>query len=317
MISMVDQLETVIRGKRQVLELFVACAASGGHVLLDDLPGTGKTTLAKAFAALVEAGGGTRRTKSSTGFAPFKRIQFTPDLLPYDISGVDIFDPERKAFSFQPGPIFAHVVLADEINRTTPKVQSALLEAMAERQVTVGVKTYPLSPFFFVVATQNPIESEGTYPLPAAQLDRFMMRLSLGYPDRDHEMGILRDRPGESALLGLKPLFAVDKMIAISQAIDNVTANDRLLSAITGLCASSRENPALLAALSTRAALMLLKAARAKALMSGRDYAQGQDLLDVCAPVLAHRIRPRELRFNTEAYLREACLAAVDKAEKS
>ena len=182
---LVDGLASVIRGKEEVLERLVTAVIAGGHVLVEDVPGLGKTTLAKTIARLVS---GSRKGSAVT----FRRIQFTPDLLPYDITGVDVFDPGTRKFVFTPGPVFANVLLADEINRTTPKVQSALLEVMAEGQVTIGNTTYPMDPFFFVIATQNPVEMEGVYHLPLAQIDRFLMKLHIGYPDAEVEVGIVQ-----------------------------------------------------------------------------------------------------------------------------
>ena len=192
---LIEGLETVIRGKTEVLEQLVTGILAGGHVLIEDVPGLGKTTLAKTVARLVS-----RSRKGSS--VVFRRIQFTPDLLPYDITGVDVFDPGTRTFVFTPGPVFANVLLADEINRTTPKVQSALLEVMAEGQVTVGNHTYRMDPFFFVIATQNPVEMEGVYPLPLAQIDRFLMKLHIGYPDTEVEVGIVRDDPAATRHAG-------------------------------------------------------------------------------------------------------------------
>ncbi|MDR2098342.1 MAG: AAA family ATPase, partial [Spirochaetaceae bacterium] len=185
--ALINEAERIIRGKREFLELLCTGLFAGGHVLLDDNPGLGKTTAAKTIAALI-GGMPDGGEEPGTGGLSFKRIQFTPDLLPYDITGVDVFDAETRSFRFVPGPVLSNIVLADEINRTTPKVQSALLEVMAEGQVTIGSKSHKAGEPFFVIATQNPIESEGTFPLPAAQLDRFMLKLALGYPDRDSEI---------------------------------------------------------------------------------------------------------------------------------
>lgn len=314
MAGLLDGLEKVIRGKRRFLEDLVACLASGGHALIEDLPGTGKTTVAKALAALLSGptGGGKRKA----AHASFKRIQFTPDLLPYDITGVDVFDPESRLFEFRPGPVFANVVLADEINRTTPKVQSALLEAMAEGQVTVGGSTHALDGLFFVIATQNPVESEGTYPLPAAQLDRFMMRLSLGYPDEGAELSILRDDPGETALRALEPVCALAEVMAAREACSRVSADDRLLRAIAALCRATRAHPGIALGVSPRGGLMLLKAARARALLLGRSYLIGQDLVDMVCQTLAHRIKARDIRLDISAYLREETVAQIERSEK-
>ena len=196
--NLIDGLSRVIKGKRDFLELLTAAMITGGHVLIEDMPGLGKTTAARSLAALIDTSGD--RVQG------FSRIQFTPDLLPYDITGVDIFHPESGEFRFNPGPIFASIVLADEINRTTPKVQSALLEVMAEGQVTSGGTSRRLGDFFFVIATQNPVEIEGTYSLPIAQLDRFLMRLSIGYPDRDSEYMIVTEDPSVKTVPVLEPV---------------------------------------------------------------------------------------------------------------
>jgi MoxR-like ATPase len=310
---LVDGLETVIRGKRRFLEDLVACIVAGGHALIEDLPGTGKTTVAKALAALLSSPAGARRGARR---ASFKRIQFTPDLLPYDITGVDVFDPDSRGFEFRPGPVFANVLLADEINRTTPKVQSALLEAMAEGQVTVGSRTHALEDFFFVVATQNPVESEGTYPLPAAQLDRFMMRLSLGYPDRGAEIGILRDDPGGAALKGLGPACALADLGRARRGAEAVRADERLLGAVASLCQATRSHPGISLGVSPRGGLMLLKAARARAFLLGRGYLVGQDLVDMAVQTLAHRMKARDPRLDLGAYVREEIVARIERSEK-
>ncbi len=310
--ALVSSLERVIRGKKRFLEDIVACLAAGGHALIEDLPGTGKTTVAKALAAILASSGSKRGAER----ASFKRIQFTPDLLPYDITGVDVFDPRTSGFSFQPGPVFANILLADEINRSTPKVQSALLEAMAEGQVTVGNRTHALEGFFFVIATQNPVESEGTYPLPSAQLDRFMMRLSLGYPDEEAEISILRDQPGEKLLTTLEPASTLNEFLKIRKLCDLVHVDERLLQAIAALCQASRSHAGIALGISTRGGLMLLRAARARALIQGRHYLVGQDLVDMAAQTLAHRMRLKDLRLDLESFLREELIEHIEKAER-
>ncbi len=303
--GIVDGMETVIRGKRAALERFVACFVAKGHLLIEDLPGLGKTTMVKTFAALVSAG--------ADHAASFRRIQCTPDLLPYDITGVDVFNPELRNFEFRPGPVFANLVLADELNRTTPKVQSALLEAMAESQVTVGRTTRRLPDFFFVVATQNPIDAEGTYPLPAAQLDRFLMRLSVGYPDADAELSIVRDDPSDGALRGVKPVCTVSDILAMRDAAMTVEADERISEAVVEIVRALRSRPELSLGPSPRAALALLHAARAWALVGGRDRLVGQDLAELCVPVLAHRLKARDSRADISRIVREETVAAVEK----
>ncbi len=290
--ALIDGLSSVIRGKRERLELFAAAYLSGGHVLLEDVPGIGKTTLAKTLAHLV----GTRATKSKKTLAPvsFRRIQFTPDLLPYDITGVDVFNPKERRFDFAPGPIFSDILLADEINRTTPKVQSALLEVMAERQVSVGGTTRPVSDLFFVVATQNPVESEGTYPLPAAQLDRFMMRLSLGYPEPEAEIRILREDPSSVLLPTITPAVSADEIRESRAEQARVFCHPALERAIVEIARATRNHPSLKLGLSPRGALQLLHAARCLALIRGRPWIADTDLLDLSVPVMAHRLVARE-----------------------
>ncbi len=290
--ALIDGLSTVIRGKRERLELFTAAYLSGGHVLLEDVPGIGKTTLAKTLAHLV----GVRASKSRKALAPvsFRRIQFTPDLLPYDITGVDVFNPKERRFEFVPGPIFSDILLADEINRTTPKVQSALLEVMAERQVSVGGTTRSVNDVFFVVATQNPVETEGTYPLPAAQLDRFMIRLSLGYPDPAAEIHLLREDPSNALLPTITPLVSVDDVRASRVEQSRVFCHPALERAIVEIAGATRDHPSLKLGLSPRGALQLLHAARALALIRGRAWIADTDILDLSVPVVAHRLVARE-----------------------
>lgn len=287
----------VIKGKNTFLEHLVCAMVAGGHVLLDDLPGTGKTTVAKTIAKLI----GDERGKPLA----FKRIQFTPDLLPYDITGVDIYNPEKKTFSFSKGPVFAHIVLADEINRTTPKVQSALLEVMAEQQVSSGTKTHLLPDPFMVIATQNPIDSEGTWHLPEAQLDRFMMKLSLGYPSRDAELAILLENPSSKELSHLKPCLSLKTFLALKKKVDAIHCAPELLGAIADIVRLSRTHPAVRTGASPRAGLHYLKAVRARALLHGRDYVTDQDLEELAVPCLAHRIRLKDVSHTAEQLIRE------------
>ena len=303
--ALVSGAGKVIRGKRDFLELFTAGILAGGHVLLEDYPGLGKTTVAKTFARLIAGADG----KSLL----FKRIQFTPDLLPYDITGVDIFDPETRSFRFVPGPVLANIVLADEINRTTPKVQSALLEVMAERQVTIGSATHKPPEPFFVIATENPIESEGTFPLPAAQLDRFMMRLSLGYPDRESELSILEDNPAGQALNSLEPVVAMEDFIAARVAVAAVFCHQGLKEAVADIVRDTRDNRSFFLGASPRAALHFLEAVRALAVVRGRDYVIDEDLLVLAVPVLSHRVRFRDPKAHGDKIIREICLARLSK----
>jgi len=294
----------VIRGKREFLELLSAGILARGHVLLEDNPGLGKTTVAKTFARLIAGGDGQPLL--------FKRIQFTPDLLPYDITGVDVFDPETRSFRFVPGPVLANIVLADEINRTTPKVQSALLEVMAERQVTIGGSTHKPPEPFFVIATENPIESDGTFPLPAAQLDRFMMRLSLGYPDRETELSILDDNPAGQALSELNPVLGEAEFLALRSAAAGIFCHQSLKEAVADIVRDTRIHRGFILGASPRAGLHFLDAARALALVRGRDYVIDEDLMVLAAPVLTHRVRFRDPRAQGDKVIREICLARLN-----
>jgi MoxR-like ATPase len=302
--ALINGAARVIRGKRDFLELLTAGLLAGGHVLIEDNPGLGKTTVAKTFARLIASEDGKPLL--------FKRIQFTPDLLPYDITGVDVFDPESRSFRFVPGPVLANIVLADEINRTTPKVQSALLEVMAERQVTIGSATHRPPEPFFVIATQNPIESEGTFPLPAAQLDRFMMRLSLGYPDRDAELSILEDNPAEGKLPGLEPHITLPEFLALREAAADVFCHAALKEAVADIVRDTRIHRGLLLGASPRAGLHFLKAAKALALIRGRAYVTDEDISALAVPVLAHRLKLRDPRAHGDKIIRELCLARIN-----
>ncbi|MDR2516469.1 MAG: AAA family ATPase [Spirochaetaceae bacterium] len=297
--ALIGGVERVIRGKRDFLELFAAALFAGGHILVEDNPGLGKTTVAKAVAHLITGDDG-------KGIV-FRRIQFTPDLLPYDITGVDVFDPESRSFRFAPGPVLANIVLADEINRTTPKVQSALLEVMAERQVTIGNATHTPGEPFFVIATENPIESEGTFPLPAAQLDRFMMRLSLGYPSREAELSILADRPGETALRDLAPVIGAAEFLAAQREAAETYCHPALMEAIVDVVRDTRLHRFFSLGASPRAALHLLAAVRARAMIKGRDYVIDEDIAVLAVPVLAHRIKTKDPRAEGAKLIRELC----------
>ncbi|MBN1618203.1 AAA family ATPase [Candidatus Dojkabacteria bacterium] len=275
--SLVDNIETVIKGKREIIEDVVMVIVANGHVLLRDVPGVGKTLLAKSLSKSINTN--------------FRRIQFTPDLLPTDITGVNIFNEKKREFEFQPGPVFTNVLLADEINRASPKTQSALLEAMEERQVSIDNVIYKLPKFFFVIATQNPIEHAGTYPLPAAQLDRFMKRLSIGYPAKETELEILQ--------LHTQNINPLDKLEAVVDENDIIswqeTANEiytapEIDNYIIDLARATREDAQSGYGVSTRAALLLKKAARASAMISSRDYVIPDDVHRVIKQVFSHRI---------------------------
>ncbi len=303
---LVEGLASVIRGKELVLEQLVTGILAGGHVLIEDVPGLGKTTLAKTVARLVS-----RSRKGSP--VVFRRIQFTPDLLPYDITGVDVFDPGTRTFVFTPGPVFANVLLADEINRTTPKVQSALLEVMAEGQVTVGNTTYAMDPFFFVIATQNPVEMEGVYPLPLAQIDRFLMKLHIGYPDRDVEAGIVRDDPSARVMPGIRPVCGKQDILAARARAGAIYCDEKLIRAAVGVSAATRQHPGVVLGASPRGSLMLVQAARAFALVRGREYVVDQDLIDLAPLVIAHRLRLKDTRTDAAALVREIVMSELSR----
>ncbi len=274
--ALADNVERVIVGKRSVIDLALVCLLARGHLLIEDVPGVGKTTLAKALARSI---GGT-----------FGRIQFTPDLLPGDVVGVDVWDRNTSEFSFRPGPIFANVVVADEVNRASPKTQSALLEAMAERQVTVDGTTRNLPRPFMVLATENPVEHEGTYPLPESQLDRFCMRLSVGYPDARDEVDLLERDQGSSPVDTLGAVVTPEQSTALSAAIDRVGVADTLRAYLVDLARATRDHPAIAVGMSPRATLTLQHVARAHAALHGRGYVIPDDVRDVLVPVVAHRL---------------------------
>ncbi len=262
-------------GKPEVVRLAVVGLLARGHLLIEDVPGVGKTTLAAALARSIGAG--------------FQRIQFTSDMLPSDVIGVSIWEPAKGEFVFKPGPLFTNIVLADEINRTTPKTQSSLLEAMNEAQVSLDHSTYPLPRPFMVLATQNPREHEGTYPLPESQLDRFLLRIRIGYPGAPDEKSVLRGA-GSPALETLVPVLQAEDVMALQEEADRVRADESLLDYIMALVAATRTSPLLSLGVSPRGSLALLRAARAQALADGRDYLVPDDVKSLAVPALAHRV---------------------------
>jgi MoxR-like ATPase len=275
-----DEVERAVVGKRGPLELILLALLADGHVLLEDYPGLAKTLIARSFAQA-----------SSLRFA---RIQFTPDLMPSDVTGSQIFDQRSAEFTFRPGPIFANLLLADEINRAPPKTQAALLEAMQERQVTVENETHRLEAPFLVLATQNPIEYEGTYPLPEAQLDRFLVRISVGYPERADEIEMLQRRVerGEDEV-ALEPVVDGPTLVAMQRALEQVHVSEPIQGYVVDLVASTRSSQRLAVGASPRGSLALLKLARAKAALDGRDFVVPEDVKAVAAPALAHRLTLR------------------------
>ena len=271
-------VERVVRGKREEIRLALVALIAEGHLLIEDVPGVGKTMLAKAIARSIDCS--------------FRRIQFTPDLLPTDITGVNVFNQEQRDFEFRPGAIFANIVLGDEINRASPKTQSALLECMEERQVTVDTVTHPLGTPFMVVATQNPIEHEGTYPLPEAQLDRFMLRLSIGYPSAEVEADILESHSAGAPLAEIAPVTDAPGVAEMVDQARTVHVAPALRRYIVDLVSTTREHPDLYLGASPRAAIMLLRAARAMAAAEQRDFVVPDDVKALALPALVHRVIP-------------------------
>jgi MoxR-like ATPase len=274
-----DNVAGVLLGKPEVVQLAVVALLAEGHLLIEDAPGVGKTLLAKALARSLACS--------------FHRIQFTPDLLPSDLLGVSVYNQAAGAFVFQPGPLFAQIVLADEINRATPRTQSALLEAMSEHQVSLDGETRPLGPPFFVLATQNPFEFEGAYPLPESQLDRFLMRLRIGYPGREAERRVLTGHCEGEPVDRLDPVLSADELTHLQERTRQVRVDDRLADYLLDLIDATRVHPELYLGGSTRAALGLHRAAQALALVEGRDYVIPDDIKRLARPVLAHRLLPR------------------------
>ncbi|NNF51155.1 MAG: AAA family ATPase [Gammaproteobacteria bacterium] len=291
------QLDQVILGKPMQTRLSLACLLAGGHLLIEDLPGVGKTTLAHALAKALGLN--------------YQRIQFTSDLLPADITGVSIFDAEAGKFHFHPGPVFSQLVLADEVNRATPKTQSALLEAMEENQVTAEGETLPLPTPFFVVATQNPAYQVGTFPLPESQLDRFLMRIELGYPDAAAERDLLRMGDRREEIKKIQPLVTPTTILELQQLAQRVHVSDALLDYVQAIVRFTRSSPDFESGLSPRAALALLRAARAWALMAGHSGVTPDDLQAIAPGVISHRLRRRDGQAGSPLDLASAVLDAV------
>ncbi len=290
-------IESVFLGKTEAVQMVIVSLLAQGHVLIEDVPGVGKTVLARSLAKSLNC--------------TFRRIQFTPDLLPSDILGVSVYDQTAGEFVFKRGPIFANIVLADEINRTTPRTQSSLLEAMNEFQVSVDGRTYPLDPPFMVLATQNPFEYEGTYLLPESQLDRFLVRITVGYPDAGSERRVLDTRRLADPIQSLEPVLSAEDVLMLQARTREVAVADELADYILALAATTRQVESLLVGVSPRGSLGLYRAAQARALVMGRAYVTPDDIKSLAVPVLAHRIIPRSFRQDgragfTERIIRDA-----------
>src|SRR6201986_2106250 len=282
--KLVDNIETVIRGKRMQIQFVLTALLAKGHILMEDNPGTGKTVMAKTLAQSISGSGG------SSG-ANFKRIQFTPDLLPMDLIGSHIFDDVKKEFVFKKGPLFCNLLLADEINRASPKVQSALLECMAEHQITMGETTYPLEKLFFTIATQNPVEMEGTYPLPAAQLDRFFIKIYFGYVDEATELNIYKDYLGiQNNLENIKQVLSMNEILFLQQETERVFIHEEIIVGVKNIVRATREHAEIMLGASTRSGITFLKCLKAFALVNGRTYVTEDDLGKITHAVIDHRL---------------------------
>jgi len=298
--KIIENISHVIVGKRRSIELLLVALLADGHVLLEDVPGLGKTVIAKSLA------------RSIGGI--FRRIQFTPDLLPADVTGFNVYDQRTGQFTYQPGPVMTNILLADEINRTIPRTQSSLLESMEERQVTVDGKTYPLPQPFFVMATQNPIELEGTFPLPEAEVDRFLLRIGLGYPDRDEEIAILERFQEDDPLPGLEAVTTPDQLFALQQARKKIRISRPVRQYIVDIVRATRDNAALRLGASPRGSLALMRAGQALAALRGREYVLPDDIKYLVGPVLLHRLiikGEERLRGETPAHFLEESMSQI------
>ena len=303
-----DNIETVIKGKRNQIKFVLTALLAKGHILMEDNPGTGKTVMAKTLAQSISG--------SHDQSVNFKRIQFTPDLLPMDLIGSHIFDDIKKEFIFKKGPLFCNVLLADEINRASPKVQSALLECMAETQITMGEITYKLDKLFFTIATQNPVEMEGTYPLPAAQLDRFFIKIIFGYVDEETELNIYKDYLGiNNNLNNIQQVLGIDEILFLQEQSENVFVHEELIRAVRNIVWATRRHQDIMLGASTRSGITFLKCLKAYALVNGRTYVIEDDINDLCQPVLDHRLiyRNKEAKANALGNIRNAEMERLSK----
>ncbi|HLL44425.1 MAG TPA: MoxR family ATPase [Segetibacter sp.] len=295
--KLVDNIETVIRGKRTQIQFILTALLAKGHILMEDNPGTGKTVMAKTLAQSISG-------RSNEGGVIFKRIQFTPDLLPMDLIGSHIFDDAKKEFIFKKGPLFCNVLLADEINRASPKVQSALLECMAEHQITMGESTYPLEKMFFTIATQNPVEMEGTYPLPAAQLDRFFIKIIFGYVDEETELDIYNNYLGiANNLTHIHQVLSMDEILFLQDEAEKVFVHEEIVKAVRNIIWDTRRHTDIVLGASTRSGITFLKCLKAFALVNGRTFVTEDDLQKITPAVLDHRLiyRNRDAKAKTLA----------------
>ncbi|MBN1348424.1 MoxR family ATPase [candidate division KSB1 bacterium] len=302
---LIESIEKIIKGKREEIVKVVTCMVAGGHILVEDLPGLGKTSMAKALAfSIYGEDHRVNPTSAANRTVQFKRIQFTPDLLPMDLIGTYIFDDRKKEFIFKQGPLFANIILADEINRASPKVQSALLECMAENQITVGEKTFSLEDLFFVIATQNPIEIEGTYPLPAAQLDRFYMKISFGYVTEEKEFEIYENyRTINRITETVSPVLTYEDILSLQSTAEKIELHPEIIQSVRNIVFATRKDPKIRLGASTRSGIIFLKCVRAYALLQGRTFTTEDDIKTLAKSVLNHRLifvhhDARESAFN-------------------
>jgi MoxR-like ATPase len=293
--KLVENIETVIRGKRTQIQFILTALLAKGHILMEDNPGTGKTVMAKTLAQSISG-------RSNEGGVIFKRIQFTPDLLPMDLLGSHIFDDIQKEFIFKKGPLFCNVLLADEINRASPKVQSALLECMAEQQITIGETTYPLEKLFFTIATQNPVEMEGTYPLPAAQLDRFYIKIIFGYVDEETELSIYNNYLGiADNLAHIQQVLSMEEILFLQEEAEKVFVHEEIVKAVRNIVWDTRRNQDIILGASTRSGITFLKCLKAFALVNGRTFVTEDDVQKITPAVLDHRLIYRNKDAKTKS----------------
>jgi MoxR-like ATPase len=301
-------MEQVIKGKREQIKQVITCLLAKGHILMEDNPGTGKTVLARTLAGSISGDGHHN--------ASFKRVQFTPDLLPMDLLGTHVFDDVKKEFIFKKGPLFCNVLLADEINRASPKVQSALLECMAENQITMGDMTYKLEKLFYTIATQNPIEMEGTYPLPAAQLDRFYMKIYFGYVDESTELDIYKNYLNISSSLDtIKQVLSLQEVLALQVEAEAVFIHEEIIKAVTNIVRATRVNEGISLGASTRSGIAFLKCLKAYALVNGRSFVIEDDVNDIAVSVLDHRLIYKNKEAKQTA-LKQIILKEMDRLGK-